>query len=107
MRKFVAILGLVFAVYTVLSAKEYRGKNGMPGKGYWQNYPSYMIEADFDNQKDVVNGIEHISYTNNSPHKLDSIVFNLYKNVEGLSTFAIKTVKTGKKELDYRMIIPK
>lgn len=103
MRKFVAILGLVFAVYTVLSAKEYRGKNGMPGKGYWQNYPSYMIEADFDNQKDVVNGIEHISYTNNSPHKLDSIVFNLYKNVEGLSTFAIKTVKTGKKELDYRI----
>lgn len=80
-----------------LSAQNYRGADGMPGPGYWQNKPSYTIQADLLDNKKSLSGSENIVYVNNSPNSLDSIVFNLYENYKRTPAFTIKSVSVNDK----------
>jgi len=58
-----------------------RTKDGKPGKNYWQNSADYNINVIFDPSSLLINGNETISYINNSPDTLTSVLFKLYPNL--------------------------
>lgn len=53
---------------------------GKPGKNYWQNTANYDLKVTFDPASRLLNGVDAISYVNNSPDTLTHIVFKLYPN---------------------------
>ena len=60
-----------------------RSANGAPGAHYWQNRADYTIHATLDEgqQDTTVTGEVVISYTNNSPDKLDYLWLQLDQNL--------------------------
>ncbi|MEP6902485.1 MAG: M1 family metallopeptidase [Actinomycetota bacterium] len=60
---------------------ETRTADGRPGKNYWQNTARYNISLSVAPPNKTVTGTEEITYTNNSPNPLESIVFRLTLNV--------------------------
>ena len=59
---------------------ETRSQNGSPGKNYWQNKASYIINIETTPPSRIIKGDEQIVYTNNSPDTLKSIVVRLFQN---------------------------
>jgi hypothetical protein len=57
-----------------------RNLNGKPGKKYWQNHGRYDIAITVNPPHSIINGVEHITYFNNSPDKLDSLNMKLIVN---------------------------
>src|ERR1700755_1198077 len=51
----------------------YRSANGTPGPMYWQNGASYLIHATLSEKDTSVSGDVTITYTNNSPDKLEYV----------------------------------
>src|SRR5215216_311781 len=49
----------------------YRSANGAPGPMYWQNSASYLIHAGLSEKDTTITGDVTVTYTNNSPDKLD------------------------------------
>ena len=47
---------------------------------YWQQKIEYEINVDFDNINHKYNGVQNITYTNNSPETLKKVFFHLYFN---------------------------
>lgn len=62
-------------------AKQTRSKDGKPGKNYWQNAASYAIKATVDVKSKMLHGSERITYSNNSPDSLKTLVIRLYQDV--------------------------
>lgn len=62
-------------------AKQTRCEDGKPGKNYWQNSASYAIKATVDVKNKMLHGSERITYFNNSPDTLKTIVVRLYQDV--------------------------
>lgn len=58
--------------------KGVRTLDGVPGKNYWQNHSIYKINASVDVEKSVLSGDESITYFNDSPDTLNSLVMRLY-----------------------------
>lgn len=58
-----------------------RSMNGAPGPGYWQNLVDYDIDVIFDPATRLIDGAETVTYTNNSPDDLTSIVVRTYYDV--------------------------
>jgi len=58
-----------------------RDKTGIPGKNYWQNTADYSIKVDFDPLTRNLKGTVTITYTNNSPDTLNSLLFKLFPNL--------------------------
>ena len=58
----------------------YRSSNGAPGPSYWQNGADYSIHATLNPASKVLTGDEIITYTNNSPDRLDSLWLQLDEN---------------------------
>jgi hypothetical protein len=54
---------------------------GSPGPNYWQNGIDYKIEAGFNPETGKINGKETVTYTNNSPNTIYTLVFNIYPNL--------------------------
>ena len=54
---------------------------GAPGKNYWQNRADYNLTINFNPQTRVLDGIDEVDYTNNSPDTLKQIWFKLYPNL--------------------------
>jgi hypothetical protein len=46
----------------------------------WQQHVNYDIKADVDVNTNLINGIQKLQYTNNSPDKLGKVYFHLYWN---------------------------
>ena len=46
----------------------------------WQQHVNYDIKADVDVNTNLINGIQKLVYTNNSPDKLGKVYFHLYWN---------------------------
>jgi len=63
------------------AANKLRGANGLPGPGYWQNRSDYQIHATLDPAAKRVSGTATITYTNNSPDRLDSLWLQLDQNL--------------------------
>lgn len=59
-----------------------RSANGQPGPNYWQNRADYNIHAKLtEGQDTTVTGEVQITYTNNSPDKLDYLWLQLDQNL--------------------------
>ncbi len=61
--------------------QETRSMDGAPGAKYWQNRSDYKIQASIDPATRELKGSETITYTNNSPDSLGSIVIRLYQDI--------------------------
>ena len=65
--------------------KEYgnqlRTGNGEPGSAYWQNRADYNLQATLNEEADEINATTTLTYTNNSPHQLDFLWFQLDQNL--------------------------
>ena len=58
-----------------------RTGNGEPGNGYWQNRADYQIKAELNDSLNSVSGSVTMTYTNNSPHNLAFLWFQLEQNL--------------------------
>ena len=59
---------------------ETRSLTGLPGTNYWQNSSDYEISAEVIPDSNLLKGSSKITYYNNSPDSLYSIVVRLYQN---------------------------
>jgi len=68
-----SILLLILVLYLpdLLEAQRY---------GYWQQEVDYRMEIDFDVESHRFNGVQVLTYTNNSPDTLDRVFYHLYFN---------------------------
>lgn len=55
-------------------------KNKKPYEGYWQQDVYYRISAVLDDNSETIEGIEYLTYYNNSPNTLTELYFHLYQN---------------------------
>ena len=60
---------------------ETRSADGKPGKKYWQNHGKYNINVSVAPPSKTVTGTETISYINNSPTELKTLMFKLILNI--------------------------
>ena len=63
------------------NGNEYRAASGEPGPKYWQNRADYRLDVKLNEQTNEIGGTELISYTNNSPLKLNFIWMQLDQNL--------------------------
>ena len=59
----------------------YRAASGAPGPAYYQQQADYKINVELDDKNKMIYGDETITYTNNSPQKLDYLWVQLDQNV--------------------------
>jgi GTPase SAR1 family protein len=59
----------------------YRTASGAPGHEYYQQQADYIIEVNLDEEHNIINGYEEITYTNNSPDILQYLWMQLDQNV--------------------------
>ena len=73
--------------------KNTRQLDGKPGENYWQNSSDYTIKASVDVNGHIT-GEEKITYQNNSPDSLKTIVVRLYQDLfkKGVNRTAIVDV---------------
>lgn len=62
---------------------------GKPGKNYWQNSANYVIEAEVVPEESLLRGKESITYFNNSPDTLNSLVIQLFQDMYKQVKFAV------------------
>ena len=62
-------------------AKGTRSLTGKPGKNYWENHGRYNISVSMAPPNRMINGVEQITYFNNSPDTLHSLNMKLIVNV--------------------------
>ena len=58
-----------------------RSTNGQPGASYWQNHSDYKIKVELDPATRQISGSETVTYTNESPNKLQNLIVRLYPNI--------------------------
>lgn len=58
--------------------KQTRTFDGKPGPNYWQNSSDYKINVEFEPETRIISGSEVITYKNNSPNKLSTLIIRLY-----------------------------
>jgi len=58
-----------------------RNYDGTPGPNYWQNSSDYKIKVEIDPENKMLYGSETITYYNNSPDTLKSLIIRLYQNI--------------------------
>jgi len=61
--------------------KSTRSPDGRPGSNYWQNKGRYEITLNANPPDRTIRGAETITYTNNSPDTLKTLVFRLTVNI--------------------------
>ncbi len=59
----------------------YRTAGGAPGYNYYQQKADYKIDVSIDDKTQILSGKETITYTNNSPDKLDYLWLQLDQNI--------------------------
>ena len=65
---------------------ETRSPTGEPGPNYWQNESRYILDAELLPEEHKVNGTAAITYFNNSPDDLETVVIELAQNLHKGST---------------------
>ncbi len=58
-----------------------RSASGQPGPEYWQNRADYQLTAKLNEANNEISGIGIITYTNNSPDKMNFLWMNLDQNL--------------------------
>lgn len=72
----------------------YRTGSGAPGPAYWQQRADYVIEAEVNDQTQVLTGHETITYYNNAPETLRFLWLQLDQNIFAPDNLTSKT-QTG------------
>jgi hypothetical protein len=62
------------------SNNKFYWQNRLPDKAYWQQDVQYRIFAKMNEQDNVIEGAEELTYWNNSPDTLMYVYFHLYQN---------------------------
>lgn len=75
--------GNVFFPVNYQKAYEYgsRAPEGIPGPNYWQNKAVYDIEAEINPETGKLSGKARITYVNNSPDTLETLVLRNYQDL--------------------------
>ena len=63
------------------NGNEYRAASGEPGPKYWQNRADYNLDVKLNEATNEIAGTEILTYTNNSPLKLNFIWMQLDQNL--------------------------
>ena len=73
----------------------YRTASGAPGHLYWQQKVDYSMDIHLDDDKQIVRGVETITYYNNSPDALEYLWVQLDQNMRSpeSQTYQIATSK--------------
>ncbi len=58
-----------------------RAATGEPGAKYWQNRADYVLAAKLNEETNEITGTETLTYTNNSPLKMDFVWMQLDQNL--------------------------
>jgi hypothetical protein len=65
--------------------------------GRWQQSVKYNMNVDVNVQTNIINGIQKLEYTNNSPDKLSKVYFHLYWNAfQPGSEMDVRSIELGK-----------
>ena len=72
-----------------------RAATGEPGPGYWQNRADYTIDVKLNEQTNEISGTELLTYTNNSPLKMNFIWMQLDQNLFKLDSRGSLIVPTS------------
>lgn len=65
----------------VATPNVYRTASGAPGHDYYQQKADYVMQIELDDEKQIIRGEETITYTNNSPDKLNYLWIQLDQNM--------------------------
>jgi hypothetical protein len=76
------------------NGNDQRAATGEPGPGYWQNRADYNLDAKLNDLTNEIVGTEVLTYTNNSPLKMDFIWMQLDQNLFKLSSRGSAIVPT-------------
>lgn len=82
-----------------------RTMNGKPGEKYWQNRANYDLKINFNPDTRLLSGAVDITYINNSPDTLHSIVFKLYTDL--YKGGAMRTLPIEERDISKGMAIEK
>ncbi len=96
-------------LFTADGGNMFRSADGTPGPKYWQNSADYDIKAKLDTAANVLSGDVTITYTNNSPNKLNQLWLELVQNARKNNSKAAKvrgnlSEKTASKGFDLRNV---
>lgn len=72
----------------------YRSGSGAPGAGYWQQRADYVINAEVNDETQLLTGSETITYHNNSPEALTYLWMQLDQNILADNSLTTQS-KTG------------
>ena len=72
-----------------------RAATGEPGPDYWQNRADYTIDVKLNEQTNEISGTELLTYTNNSPLKMNFIWMQLDQNLFKLDSRGSLIVPTS------------
>lgn len=79
----------------------YRTASGAPGHGYYQQKADYVIDLVLDDEKQILSGVETITYHNNSPDPLNYLWLQLDQNRRAKDSETYK-IATGTLEQNTR-----
>ena len=73
----------------------------MPHAAYWQQDIYYNIKANIDEETDIIDAYEELTYWNNSPDTLYFVYFHLYQNAFQPDSYYDKLQKENGKNPKY------
>lgn len=74
---------------------KYRTGSGSPGSHYWQQQADYHIQVVLDDENQTIEGVETITYHNNSPDALRYLWIQLDQNVRASKSIAEETKQSA------------
>ncbi len=74
---------------------QYRTGAGSPGPAYYQNQADYKMDIELDDKKQILSGVETITYHNNSPDKLEYLWVQLDQNIRTKDSPALQKDASG------------
>ncbi|WP_353087367.1 M1 family metallopeptidase [Flavobacterium sp.] len=92
--------------FYIKNGTDTRSASGQPGPKYWQNRADYQIAVTLNADSKEVSGTEFLTYTNNSPDKLEFLWMNLDQNLfkkdsRGNAVIPMKGSRNGAKGQDF------
>jgi hypothetical protein len=79
----------------------YYWKNKKPHAAYWQQDVHYNIKAILNDPANVVEGLEELTYFNNSPDELSFVYFHLYSNANTKESYLADQYRNNNVPLNF------